>query len=481
MFRPRETPRPPDALPLAVVAFLASLVVFLLLTPHILSRLNPPTGDEPFYLMTARSLLYNHSLDETAVWANQEYLSFYPPDPHPASYEGWPGYPNPLPPHVSKTLRPGLYSKHGVGLATLIIPAYALGDRAGVIFFVNIIGALVAANVFLLVYESTAKRWVGFFAWGALTFTSPLMSYSFLLFPEIEAALFTVYAFRRCLAPRNGPWHALTAGLAVAALPWLNARFIPVCAVLIAFYAVRHLWAERPGLNKRHLFFFVPVVLSALGLMYYYYYLYGTILPNYQDHAGESGLAGTLVGILGLPFDQQWGLLVYAPVFLLAVVGGAVMWRRRRTDLLWILAVWIPYYLEVANYRQWWGEWCPPARYLVVIVPLLALPLGWAMAAIEGRLFRWLGALSALISVGIMAAFMYDPQFMFNQPTGDANVMVALGDWLGTNISTWLPSFVVAKPEINWAWTAVWVAAMTALVMIGFLAWLQQPFRQKLD
>ena len=59
------------------------------------------------------------------------------------------------------------------------------------------------------------------------------------------------------------------------------------------------------------------------------------------------------------------------------VVGLVALWGapRKHTLAVWLLVCIVPYYLLVAEYRQWWGEWCPPARYLATLTPLLALPV----------------------------------------------------------------------------------------------------------
>src|SRR5438045_7889459 len=54
------------ALAVCAVAF----VLFAACIPRITTRLDPVTGDEPFYLITAYSLLHDHDIDETNNFAN---------------------------------------------------------------------------------------------------------------------------------------------------------------------------------------------------------------------------------------------------------------------------------------------------------------------------------------------------------------------------------------------------------------------------
>ncbi|WP_221178956.1 hypothetical protein, partial [Pseudomonas fluorescens] len=72
---------------LLVVSGLA-LLAWLALLPRVLTRLDPLTGDEPFYVMTAISLLQDGDLDESNNYAQRDYEQFYPPDPLPPGWQG---------------------------------------------------------------------------------------------------------------------------------------------------------------------------------------------------------------------------------------------------------------------------------------------------------------------------------------------------------------------------------------------------------
>lgn len=110
----------------ALAVFAAAFIVFAACIPRITTRLDPVTGDEPFYLMTAYSLQHDHDIDETNNFANRDWLHFYPSYPLPRDWQGWPGISPDLPPHASQTFRTGLYSKHGLGIPILILAPFAL-------------------------------------------------------------------------------------------------------------------------------------------------------------------------------------------------------------------------------------------------------------------------------------------------------------------------------------------------------------------
>ena len=91
------------------VIFLVTLVILLAFTQRMVTYLNPVTGDEPFYLMTAISLLQDGDLNECNNYIQHDeaqiYPSFYSFDgtrAYAAFPSDWVGFkaPFPLPPHA---------------------------------------------------------------------------------------------------------------------------------------------------------------------------------------------------------------------------------------------------------------------------------------------------------------------------------------------------------------------------------------------
>jgi len=452
--------------------FLATFAIYAALSPRLEAQLDPVTGDEPFYMMTAHNILAGRGLDETLSWARSDYREFYPPRPLPAGWQGWPGFPVVLPPHDSRgTVPPGMYSKHGLGLALLIAPFYAMGKRAAIVLFMIALGALLAANLFLLVLEASGKLWAGLAVWLALSFSNPLMSFSYLIFPEIPAALLMVYAYRRIRQPANNGWQTAGVALSIAFLPWLHARFALLALTLGGYWFSKHFW-QASSLSRSSVLPLLAPSLSAAALLDYYFFFYRSFLPNAQDHGGTSDVMGTLNGVAGLFLDQQWGLLIAAPAYLLAMAAALLFLRNREAG--WWLSVTLPYLVLIANYRLWWGEWCPPARYLVAILPLLALPLGRALGQAPRRMVA-VGLPLALASWAIMGVFLYDPRLMYNQPIGQAELFLWLARTSRLDLTSSIPSFVapVAGTGLSLGWVAGAGALVIALAVGAYPRWSQ--------
>jgi hypothetical protein len=321
------------------------------------------------------------------------------------------------------------------------------------------------------------------------------MSYTFLIFPEFVAGLLTIYAFRRArldqvAAPftANGVLRMAAVSFCISFMPWLHARYLPVSFSLFAYLVWREWSARRAaaqtGVTITHggrfvarlLALLIPSAVSAALFLAYYKILYGTFLPNYGDHAGLGTPADWVVGFFGSFLDQQWGLFIHAPVFILAITGLFLMWRLRlKAELVWLAIITVPYAIVIFTYKQWWGEWCPAARYWASLVPLLAVPLGYLLAAPLKRGFFVLYGILAGIGWAIMALFIHDPHLMYNHPVGSSHLLEYLAK--GEALQPLLPTYF--RPE----WINVWLTVLYVelVLVIAWLGWklIKQPVHRQ--
>lgn len=440
------------------------LLAFMLLLatlPRVLERLDPLTGDEPFYVMTAISILRDGDLNEANNYAQRDFDELYPPDPLPADWRGWPGFPRDLPPHAGSSERDGLYTKHGLGLSFLIALPYELFGRTGAALFMVLVGALLAGQMFLLARESGAAENLATTLALALVIAIPIGPYTTLIFPEAPAALLLIYAIRRLAADGNEWWQWLLTGLAIGFLPWLHQRFAPTAVVLSAFVLYRLI--QRPSWSAI-ITALTPIAVGGLSLLAYNQWLYGMPLQPVEDHAGFNRLNGTVNGGFGMLLDAQWGLWIVAPVLLLAL-AATPRWAQQVPRLAWAaLAAAAPYLLLVAAYKVWWGEWGPPARYLVPIVPLAAGPLAcWlARAALRTRVLT--GALWACGMVLTLVGYA-DPQRFYHHPDGVNKLVTRLDTLTGIDLARGLVAFqaYATAPFPSRLWISLCALALLAL------------------
>ncbi|HEX5165124.1 MAG TPA: hypothetical protein VFV93_06995 [Thermomicrobiales bacterium] len=418
----------------AVIAIVA--VAQIALAIRVLDRLDPLTGDEPFYVMTALSIMNDRDLDESNNYADRDYDEFYPPEPLPAGWDGWPAFPRTLPPHPATSDRNGLHTKHGLGLSFLIATPYEIAGRPGAVAVVLICSLFVAANMFLLAHDVNASP-----AWAAaiaimLAVSMPLAPYSSLLFPEIPAALLLIYAIRRLATPSNALYVWVLTGMAIGFLPWLHQRFAPTAVVLTGIVLYRF-WKSREYSGA--IAALTPVAVGGLSLVGYNLWLYGSPFQSTADHAGFNGPEGTLNATFGLLLDAQWGLLIAAPLYAVVLAGIPFWLKSSPTARMAALAI-VPYLVVVATYRVWWGEWGPPARYLVPVAPLAAGVLATLVVHVSTPVRA---AIVGLWCAGmvLVAAGAINPQRFYHQPDGINNLYMVLDGWFGTDIAGHLIAF----------------------------------------
>ena len=270
-----------------------------------------PEGDEPHYLMVADSLLRDGDLSLERDYAEGRYAAF-----HDA----------PLAPHYRVRGKGGaIYSLHAVGLSILILPAWAIGGYAGVTAFMALLAAFLAREVREWVSDLTGNQKLAEAAGWLAVLTPPLIHYAGLVFTEVPAALALSVGLRLARRDEFGVREAVVVGCAAAAMAWLNVRYAPLGAVVVAHALWRH-----PRVRAL-LGVLVPCTLSAAGLLLYHQALYGFWDPRrVYGRSPEFALSTLAEGLPGLLLDQEFGLLVYAPVLVLALPGFVLLLRRDR-------------------------------------------------------------------------------------------------------------------------------------------------------
>jgi hypothetical protein len=152
--------------------------------------------------------------------------------------------------------------------------------------------------------------------------------------------------------------------------------------------------------------------------------------------------------LVGWLFDQEHGLFAYAPIYLLAPAGWLAL--RRRDPERWraITAIILVYVgvmtVPFLNWAGWRGGWSPAARFLVPIVPLLAVLVCAAIAQLE-RLPMALRALVA-IQIGADLILWQHPGLLWNDGTGTSALFKFLDRGSGA-LSHLAPSLATPMTE----------------------------------
>ncbi|MBI3974513.1 MAG: hypothetical protein HY332_24815 [Chloroflexi bacterium] len=410
------------------------------------------TGDEPHYLIIATSLWRDHDLDILNNYRDKDYHPFYPYHLGDAR--------DPEDMHALYGRGGRLYSKHGLGLPVLLLPVFGPGGHGPARVFMMALTALLAVQTYLLALQATGKRVASLVAWAAVAFSAPLLLYADQFYPEVPGALLLVAGLRAVLAVRPTAGNAAVLGAAIGLLPWFHLRYVPLAAILALTALVRY-WplARRWALLRWSA---LPPALVGLALLVVDWRLFGGI-PRVDEY-GTVSLFNVLVGLPGLLLDRQFGLLVYAPVFVVALFGLPLVPRARFTALGWLVpSVCGVYFLFIGSFSYWYGAFSPPARMLVPVVPVLVVPLALALDRWRGIGFRLLATLLLVAGWSIAHLLMDVPRLRYNVPDGESQMLRYLSRVWGVALDHVLPSFVVPS-----AASFVWALGALAL---GALFW----------
>jgi hypothetical protein len=431
----------------------------------------PTASDEPIYLLIVQSMIFDHDLDLTNDFAGQRYYDFYP---------------EPLPDSHSIQVGPALFPVRDMGVPVLAAIPYALAGRTGVLVLICVFGALLAAQLYLLLRELAFDRRAAFLAVAATVFVHPFLTYTTQIYPDLIAAVMFVTVVRLIRHGTATPLRNLALASAfVGTLPWLTTRawFVTIGLGLVIAYAA--LWPRR-HLVRRVIAGALPFTFLVLVLCYLNWRLFGWFIPGagyflIRDQQEILNYAPQ-TGIPGLFFDRAFGLIPRAPIYLLAFIGVGALWRRRRLygpPLAALLLAWGLYFVYIADIVTWHADGGPPSRYLLAGLPFLVVAVAGGFETVlasAGRLRTvlvvftcvavwWSGFIVFVYAVLPGLRYEYLP---FIRDGSEVQLWLVLGRVIRPGIQIALPSFYANETATPFL-ALFWVAFAAALGVLGYV------------
>ncbi len=228
--------------------------------------------------------------------------------------------------------------------------------------------------------------------------------YSTVLFAHVPSALFLLLAF---------VWldeRPLLAGVCAGIASLCFYVCIPAALVLGVARASGARPAQRRAGGARYstvLRFILGGIPFAILLGWYHYVCFGSAWRHSVTGSKNFTQEGLLFGVLrkpsgevlwGLTFSEYRGLFFLSPILLLAFVGAIVMIRKRvmLRELAVIAAIFVIFLAVNASFNGWEGGFAFGPRYLLPVIPLLAIPI----------LFAWRNFLLIITLVSVAIQFV---------------------------------------------------------------------------
>jgi len=431
-----------------VVGWLAPLVLAFVAYLAVYDAMNPgTTGDEPHYLLVAESIAFDGDVDLRNDYASRErtlrVVNVFPLDYNvqAAVYK------------ESGELRP----LHGVGLPALLAPAVGLGGLTGARVVMVLIAALLAHQLYLLLADLGLRRRYRIAAWISVAFCMPVLPFTSQVYPELPGALIVILVLRIILRRPSSPWALAAGSAATAALFWLHVRYFPISFALLAglaYAATSERTAEtsgpgRRGLReraqvvwtdlKRHVVaaksrwrtttlpVLVPYAVVLAFFLAAFQYWYGSFDPRTPYYAystttlGGGGLQAVYDYTLHDLFNPLVGWIPFAPVHWLglAALGCLVVWFGWPAAAA--VAVAAGYELALASSAPV-GGWGLPARYLLIVIPLIAVPIALVIQQVRLARFVFVPLLAGSLILAVAAVRDFEGLY----PAGERQHIVGL-------------------------------------------------------
>jgi hypothetical protein len=426
-----------------VVVFLVSGAIFGAAAVRLVATPVFPNGDEPHYLVIAQSLLRDGDLKIENNHQRGDYRAYLD---------------GPLrPDYLTRGVDGQIYSIHPVGLPLLAMPAFAFGGYPAVVGMLVLAAALAAALLWGWARDVTGSPSAATFAWASTALTTPYLFNTFTVFPEIPAALAVMVAIA-WRPDASSTFVLLLRGAAIAALPWLSTKYAPMAGVLTVALAIRLGW------NPRRLFILgAPIALGMTAWFAFFFWIWGTLLPSAPYGSARTTTLTTLArGGPGLLFDQEYGVVAYAPVLALAFVGLSQMFRsggaaaRRALEISLAFGALLA---TVGAFYLWWGGTASPGRPVASGVLLLGVPIAFLFASCASRIAARAGCHALLaVSLAIACALGLAQQGSLLNNNRDGSALLLA--WLSPTWPIWpaFPSFIAGSLTGAVARTCGWLA-----------------------
>jgi len=383
-----------------------------------------------------------------------------------------------------------LYSRKGIGTSLVALPLAWLGLVVPFWGFVHttlLLNLLVTALSGLLVFLYIRRLDYSFqvclvvaLLFGLGTMAWPYSKYFFsepLTGLALLATAYLLLRFKETKATGDLALAGTSLGLAIATR-LATAAIAPLFLLPLLAYSLPDRASYRRLLSLLAAFL-IPLLMWGLLLGGYNYLRFGNFLTTgYLPQ--ESFRTPLLTGLAGLLISPGRGLFLYCPIFLAILPAFPIFLRRHRFEGPFLLSLVTLYTLLYSKWFMWHGGFAWGPRFLVPIIPFLAISLAPLVERLRGRTkaaFASLLAISVAIQILGLSVDFGRFQEKLLQTGLPLFAPVTFFDPRYSPILGQLPllrieylDFAWLKPQIDWLTLAllIFVALISALTLVYY-------------
>ena len=354
----------------------------------------------------------------------------------------------------------GYYSAHGIGLPMMLAPFYYFGGVFLSQVFLSFLSALLVMYIYKTCLKAVSNMRASLAVSLILGFASLIVPYSNQIFPEIPMALILITSiYYICLKQVKSSRALFILGTLMGYSLFLKTAY----AVFIIPFTIYIVGLHRSNRVKQSAAYLIPVTVLGLALMAYQETAFGNPLRTPQTFQAGNPFNG----LFGLIFDRYFGLFTYSPALAISVFGISHFYRSSKRVFAVASTSFLGLYLASSLWIAWQGGWSYPARLIMPVVPLAALPLAFSIGRYHRRLwFKLLLSLSVTLSLLINFSITWVRGLGLDAAPAKQKIFHELFLWVMENfnvdISPLFPDFNQSLLNVSW----LWVASLLALLLV---------------
>jgi hypothetical protein len=416
-------------------------------------------GDEVRYLLITHSLVKHGTSDVSAAVRAGEYREFYTGPWHRRM--SW------------DLKRAGTRIFH-----LMLAPAYFAGKRLGVMLFMAAISALAAAGLLAWLWRGGLSPPSAGAAVLLTMASAPILSLGQHALPDVPGILLFIIGLLILQSFAKAPLKAWAGLLATAALLLATKNRLAFlgAGLLLAGGTEQWIWLRGKSKNLARIWAaLIPFFIAALVWITYATNLLQWDMARWWDHyllqwiSSPSWVHPLLVFLGGVGLDQEHGILLLAPIFLLALSAlPAVL--ARMPALARQAGIPVVFYLAVLCFLRWdrfFGGDGPPGRFITATLPALALFMAYAWQNLQKRGWRIIPMLLGGFTLLASLVLTLIPSAHFHRTTGENKLLGLASNYWGHDLHHMFPSSFAAD-----SWWSPWLLGLGILALaLGWKIW----------